>query len=79
MAITYKQYKQGSAPIKTLLGPISYKDYIRNKNKEEKDEPLPTIKDRSLKVDDIVNTTQYVEKIRDYMVDKKRQAVPIYG
>ena len=71
MAITYKEYKNSktSTPIKT--GPISYKDYIRSKSKEEKDEPLPTIKDRSLKVDDIVNTTQYVEKIRDYMVDRK--------
>ena len=38
---------------------------------EEKDEPLPTIEDRSLKVDDIVNTTKYVDKIRDYMVDRK--------
>ena len=42
-----------------------------DKEVEEKDEPLPTIKDRSLKVDDIVNTTKYVDKIRDYMVDRK--------
>jgi len=46
-------------------------DDLTGEDKEEKDEPLPTIKDRSLKVDDIVNTTQYVEKIRDYMVDRK--------
>ena len=42
-----------------------------DKDQEEKDEPLPTIKDRSLKVDDIVNTTKHVDKIRDYMVDRK--------
>ena len=42
-----------------------------DKEVEEKDEPLPTIEDRSLKVDDIVNTTKYVDKIRDYMVDRK--------
>ena len=46
-------------------------DDLTDDKEEEKDEPLPTIKDRSLKVDDIVNTTQYVEKIRDYMVDRK--------
>jgi len=44
---------------------------LKGKGVEEKDEPLPTIKDRSLKVDDIVSTTQYVEKVRDYMVDRK--------
>ena len=47
------------------------RSFLEDKEVEEKDEPLPTIKDRSLKVDDIVNTTQYVEKIRDYMVDRK--------
>jgi len=40
--------------------------------KEEKTyEPLPTIEDRSLKVDDIVETQSYVDAIRDYMVDRK--------
>ncbi len=46
-------------------------DDLTDDKEEEKDEPLPTIKDRSLKVDDIVNTTKYVDKIRDYMVDRK--------
>ena len=50
-----------------------------DKEVEEKDEPLPTIKDRSLKVDDIVNTTKYVDKIRDYMVDRKgKQFLSMY-
>ena len=38
---------------------------------EEKDETLPTVKDGSLKVDDIVATQKHVDAIRDYMVDRK--------
>jgi hypothetical protein len=36
------------------------------------EEPLPVLdKGKSLKVDDIVDTTSYVDTIRDYMVDRK--------
>ena len=37
---------------------------------EEEEETIPVV-DKNLKVDDIVNTTSYVDSIRDYMIDRK--------
>ena len=51
---------------------LSLQDIRNLRGKEEKTyEPLPEIEDRSLKVDDIVETQSYVDAIRDYMVDRK--------
>ena len=45
---------------------------LLEKTEQEVVEPLPVIeKGKSLKVDDIVDTTSYVDTIRDYMVDRK--------
>ena len=42
--------------------------YSENRKKDTEKETIPTI-DKNLKVDDIVNTTSYVDSIRDYMID----------
>jgi hypothetical protein len=44
--------------------------YSENRKKDTEKETIPTI-DKNLKVDDIVNTTSYVDSIRDYMIDRK--------
>ena len=38
---------------------------------EDKEEKTIPVLDKNLKVDDIVNTTSYVDSIRDYMIDRK--------
>ena len=45
---------------------------LLEKPEQEVVEPLPVLdKGKSLKVNDIVDTTSYVDTIRDYMVDRK--------
>ena len=65
------------ADVKAVKKPSADRDTVSSffdevEEKEEKTyEPLPEIEDRSLKVDDIVETQSYVDAIRDYMVDRK--------
>ena len=49
-----------------------YSDSIDTKEEEATSNPLPIInKDEKLKVNDIVANDDYVDRIRDYMVDRK--------
>jgi len=74
LAIEAEEEKTKTLPVRKT---VSYKDLIDIEKEEEGEEPvkrpretLPTI-DKNLKVDDIVNTTSYVDSIRDYMIDRK--------
>ena len=42
-----------------------------DREEEDKEEKTIPVLDKNLKVDDIVNTTSYVDSIRDYMIDRK--------
>lgn len=74
LAIEAEEEKTKAPSVKKA---VSYEDLLAIEREEEGEEPvkrpretLPTI-DKNLKVDDIVNTTSYVDSIRDYMIDRK--------
>ena len=65
MANVFDQFDEEST---TLKGNVF--DKFDKEVEEKEDNTIPVI-DKNLKVDDIVNTTSYVDSIRDYMVDRK--------
>ena len=51
---------------------ITLDEYLSQEQEDNTPDPLPTInKDEKLKVNDIVANDDYVDRIRDYMVDRK--------